>query len=413
MTVGIKHNFQSAIADDGDPTLLSPNKWNDYHVIDDGGIPVVKIAGLAAVATSGSASDLGAGTLAAARLAANTIVAAKFAASTTQVVLGRNTAGAGGGEEVTASQLFDWVSNTNGALLTRTGGAWAAIANVSTDSGDLVFAANPTPVAPAAGVKLFSRDVATRPMLAQIGPAGSESLVQPHLGRAKTGLWMPISTGIQAIGILAPSLTGTGTQRAPGSTNLLTSMRRIGIVSAAGAGSLSVAISSGVVGQFWRGNAVGLGGYTAIFRFAVSDAAIVATANMLVGLTATNIATDVDPSTRVNILGIGCTSGDTVLQLYAAGSAAQARVSLGANFPVNNPNVDVYELALYAPPNGSSVGYLVTRLNTGDKASGVISAAANLPSATTFMSPVFSRSNGGTASAVGIDVCSLSVETDF
>jgi hypothetical protein len=53
-------------------------------------------------------------------------------------VIGRNTAGAGDPEEVTASQLFDWVSNTNGVLLTRTGGTWGAAANVTIDNGDLV-----------------------------------------------------------------------------------------------------------------------------------------------------------------------------------------------------------------------------------------------------------------------------------
>jgi len=109
---------------------------------------------------------------------------------------------------------------------------------------------------------------------------------------------------------------------------------------------------------------------------------------------------------------VGCDSGDTVLQLYAAGAAAQARVSLGANFPVNTVSIDFYELVLYAPPNSSEVRYLVTRLNTGHTASGTISAAANLPASTTFLTAQSWRTNGGTAAAVAVDHLSTYIETE-
>lgn len=47
--------------------------------------------------------------------------------SATQRVLGRNTAGAGAVEEVTASQELDWISSTRGALLERGASTWGAI----------------------------------------------------------------------------------------------------------------------------------------------------------------------------------------------------------------------------------------------------------------------------------------------
>lgn len=80
---GIRHAKVSTVADEaGNPDEVKPSDWNAEHSIDDGGIPQVKVAGLvadlaainsgldglAAVATSGSASDLGAGTLPLARL---------------------------------------------------------------------------------------------------------------------------------------------------------------------------------------------------------------------------------------------------------------------------------------------------------------------------------------------------------
>lgn len=48
--------------------------------------------------------------------------------SATQRALARNTAGAGVVEEVTASQVLDWVGSTQGNILYRTGAAWAVLA---------------------------------------------------------------------------------------------------------------------------------------------------------------------------------------------------------------------------------------------------------------------------------------------
>jgi len=48
--------------------------------------------------------------------------------SATQRVLGKNTAGAGSTEEVTASQVLDWIGSTRGQILYRGAGGWAALA---------------------------------------------------------------------------------------------------------------------------------------------------------------------------------------------------------------------------------------------------------------------------------------------
>lgn len=377
-------------------------------------IAAADVSGLAAVATSGSATDLTTGTLAAARLAANSIVAAKFAAASTQRVFGRNTAGAGGGEEVSASQLLDWLSSTNGVLLTRTGGAWVPVGNVTTDNGDFVIADNVAPVAPSSGAKVFSKSLAGLSLPAFLNSTNRASALQPFIGQARFGLWyMSSATTVAAIGTSAPALTGTGTSRVPAATNLCTQTRRVGVVSTTTANAIA-AVGAASYNQIWRGNAAGLGGILFVARFAASDASLLTTANMFVGLTGANY-TDVAPDSTNNKIGVGCNSGDTVLQLYASGSAAQPRTSLGASFPVNSPSTDVYELILYAPPNGSAVAYRVERLNTGDVASGTISAGANLPANTLFMTPVIARSTGtaGTGSAVGIDFISGYFGTDF
>lgn len=374
--MAVKHTKVSAIADGADPTVVRASDWNATHTIDNDTITYALMQNISA----------------------------------TQRLIGRNAAGAGDPEEVTASQLFDWVSNTNGVLLTRAGGTWGAVSKVTVDNGELVMADDASVIAPAAGAKLFSKSLAGRSMPSFIGALNRASAVQPHLGQNKTGFWYMASTVlVSPWNVPVITTTGTGTQRTPASTNLCTSIRRVGWVSAAGANSIASLVGASM-NWIWRGNAAGLGGFHIVMRFAPSDAALVGTANMFMGLGTTY--TDVDPATLTNIVGIGCSSGDTVLQLYAAGAAAQTKTSLGALFPVNNPSVDVYELVLYADPNGSTITWRVERINTGDTAGGVISAAANLFSNTTFLRPVMGRSNGGTATAVGFDFISASFETD-
>lgn len=47
--------------------------------------------------------------------------------STSQRVLGRNTAGGGPAEEVTATQVLDWLGSTRGAILYRGASGWAIL----------------------------------------------------------------------------------------------------------------------------------------------------------------------------------------------------------------------------------------------------------------------------------------------
>lgn len=370
LSITTSHAFVSAVADDADATHIQPSHWNAGHTV--------------------------AMTLANSR------------------VVGRNTSGSGAAEEVTASQLLDWVTNTNGVLLTRTGGSWAALANVTTDNGDVVFAENASPVAPSAGSKIFGSSSGGRQMPAAIGPAGSKMLLQPFIAQRNMSLWIPSSPGattFTALGSTATSVTGTLTGRALATTNSLTGSKRIGVVSAAGAGS--VAGLRCTTTQFWLGNAAHAGGFHITWRFAVSDAVIVSTGRMFAGLQSSASApTDVNPSTLTNIIGVGCEASDTTLRIYSAGGVAQPGSSLSASFPVNAAtNTDVYEFSLYAAPNASSVTYQLIRLNTGDTASGTISS--NLPSSTTFLTQQLYRANGGTASAVGIDMLGFYGETEL
>ena len=295
----------------------------------------------------------------------------------------------------------------------------ARATGVMTLGAEFVLPEVAVPVNPGAGkVTIFGRSIAGRIFPAFMGPSGLDSTLQPLLARNKVGYWNPPgnSTVLPGVfGFTAPVITGfTATARNVAATNLFTRMRRLGFVSAATAAAVGQWRTG--VSQFTLGNGAGLGGFTYIIRFGISDAAAIADARMFMGMgVGTLVPTNIEPSTLVNVIGIGCGAADTTLSLYYGGSAAQTPIALGANFPANTRNVDMYELALFAAPNSTTVQYEVTRLNTGHVAKGTLSGAAGtvLPAATTLLGPWGYRTNNATALACAIDVASAYIETDY
>lgn len=270
------------------------------------------------------------------------------------------------------------------------------------------------PAAPPANtVRLFRRDVAGRQMLAFVGPSGLDTAVQPFFARNKIGRYTPAGNGtlIATDGMPAISAVGTATNRLWNAASLFTRSRRLGYVSAATAAALAIFRSP--EGQFTTGNGSGLGGFHLVVRFGYS--ALTADARSFVGMRPSGAPTNVEPSTLTQCIGIGRGAADTTLRLFFGGSAAQPPIDLGANFPANTVNVDLYELALFASPSEVGViNWQVTRLNTGHVAQGQVSGDATVvPNATTALAPTLFVTNNATAAAVGFDIVSLYIETDF
>lgn len=233
---------------------------------------------------------------------------------------------------------------------------------------------------------------------------------QPHVGRRRRIEWLPNvnNASVTTIGCVATAALGgnTVTARTKASTSFYTQAARVGYVSPSSASSLCGTYDN-TANHAWLGNAAGLGGFYCAIRWAVGDAAFVSTGQTFVGLAVSGaLSSSANPSTFTNLIGMGNDATDTVMQAYGSGSSAQARVSLGSSFPNTASQSVIYELIMYAAPNASSVAYQVTNLNTGVLATGTWSGA-QLPSNTTFLTPYIWRSNGSTATAVAIDLCSM------
>jgi hypothetical protein len=277
------------------------------------------------------------------------------------------------------------------------------------------------PAAPAAGlVTFYSKAIAGRVLPKIVGPSRIATALQPFLARNKVGYWCPPgnSTTVPGVfGFTPYTVVGTATARNVSTTNGFNRMRRMWYLSSTVAASFAsprVAVAQVSVAD--GANGFGSGGFYKVIRFGCSDAATVSGARQFCGVGSVNAATNVEPSTLTNSIGVGHGAADTNLKMYFGGSVAQTPIDLGVNFPANTLSVDAYELAIFSPPNSQNVYWEVTRLNTGNVASGTITnttPGTTLPAATTLLSYSQNwRCNNATALAVGLDIMSDYIETD-
>lgn len=316
----------------------------------------------------------------------------------------------------------------SGELQYNNGGVFAGAANVEIDGGDLKIVANSTPSAPPAGsFKFFGKTLGnTRIMPAAMGPSGMDYTLQPAMWRQKIGSWSPpgnAATLPDVFGMSAWSAVGTATARTVATTNLLTRMRRLGYVTAATTAGTLTSIRTGAA-QYSTGTGAGLGGFFASFRFAATDAAVVAGVRHFTGMSA-NVAapTNIEPSTMVNSVGVAQLSTDaTQMYLVYGGSAAQTPIALGTGFPPFNgtpgPTTGVpYDFMVWCPPNSNGVvNWQLDRLDTGTSTGGTITPGTpglQTPANTTLMGPCTWRCNNATALACAFDMINFYIETDY
>lgn len=282
------------------------------------------------------------------------------------------------------------------------------------------YASLATPSAPSANIiRMFGRQIANRMMLAQIGPSGLDSALQPFLARNKVGYWNPpgnATTVPGVFGITAPSASGTATARTVATTNLATRMRRIGYPSSTTAGTFAGARIAAA--QFSCGSGSNDGsGFMQIYRFIESDPASVSGRRAFGGVSSnTSAPSNVEPNTLTNSIGIGQLSTDATQWYWIqGGSSAQTAVAVGTAIgaPAGN-STTAWELAIFAPNSTANTFYLLlTNLTTGVQASRTMSGTSTqVPQSSTLLAWRHWACNNATAAAVGVDICSIYIETD-
>jgi len=268
-------------------------------------------------------------------------------------------------------------------------------------------------------VHMFSRTVANRKLIAMVDGNGSLSSVQPILARNKVGYWNPqgnATTVPGVFGITALTASGTATARTVTTGAVATMMRRIGYPSATSSGSLAGARIN--VAQFTAGSGSNDGsGFMLIERFVESDPASVTGRRAFAGMTsATGAPSNVEPSSLTNAIGVGQISTDATQWYWIqGGSSAQSAVAIGGSVgaPAGN-STTAWEIAIYAPNAVANTFYLqLTNLTTGSVATTSMSGNATVvPQSSTLLAWRHWACNNATALAVGVDICSIYIETD-
>ena len=268
--------------------------------------------------------------------------------------------------------------------------------------------------------QIFSRQIANRKLPAYIGPSGLDSALQPLLARNKIGYWNPpgnATTLPGVFGVTAVTAYGTATARTVAVTNLATRMRRLGYPSSTTAGTFAGARVPVLQWSCGSGSNDG-SGFFMVLRWVDSDPASVAGKRAFIGVrTASSALSNVEPNTLTGVVGIAQSSTDaTQWQWYAAGSSvgAYAGVGAGVGAPGGSNSGTAWELAIFCPNSVANTYYLqLTNITTGAVASTTFSgAAAVVPQSSALVCPHLFATNNATAAAVGIDICSIYIETD-
>lgn len=293
------------------------------------------------------------------------------------------------------------------------------------DADGITIPANASaPASPAAdNVTIFCTEIANRAMPAFVGPSGLDTALQPLLARNKVAFWNPPGNATTAPGVfgmgaltVVSNAGSTFTTRTVATTNVLTRIKRVAVVSTNTSGTLGSLRDPQA--QYTTGTGSGLGGFHFITRFATSDASTVSGARAFVGLTsATNAPTNVDPATLTNCIGVAQLSGDaTQWYLVYGGSSAQTAIALGTGLGAPTLTNTAFELSLFSSPSANGVvHYEVLNIGSGVKVTGTLTPGTpglQTPANTTLLAPRLWRTNNATGAVVGLDIISIYIETD-
>jgi hypothetical protein len=244
-------------------------------------------------------------------------------------------------------------------------------------------------------------DVGGVPTLEVSDGSGAGTILQGSFSRKRPRWWTGSPTGgLTGIGMPNPTVVASGGSAAKSSA-------ATGYYDQWGSQTLRV---TGVVGSwaghqqntryFWRGNLPYCGGFLAVFEFAVSTAPD--TFRIFCGLSNSVAAftTGNNPSTLLDMVGVGCDGTDSNLQVMHNDSGGTAtKIDLGGSYLMQGVTKLAILAAFYCDPNSSEIDYYVSSTtNAGVKAETLGTLSSNLPTDSQLLAP-------------GIQMASVSVAT--
>jgi hypothetical protein len=351
--------------------------------------------------------------------------------SASQRLLGRTTAGAGVAEEVSATQLLDWVGSTQGQILYRSAAGWQVLAPGS--AGQVLrsggAAADPSWLTISAGGQ---SSIQFQDEAINIGAAGGITTINvtgdDHAATVagstltldvkkykRNARWAAVGNSPAIVSAESATLTNSVTPTAANVavTDAYTEKIRTDYLQVT-ATTTAIATARSAAAMWYRGAAAGRGGFRVRARIGNATGSANATHRAFFGLQGgTTALTDVNPSTVLNTVGLGWDSGDANLSMITNNAVGPAtKTTLGASFP--RPTTDrsaMWDLELSCAANDTQIAYKVTNLISGAVATG--SLTATLPVSTTYLAWHMYASAGGTSSVAGFTFSFLEIASDY
>jgi hypothetical protein len=309
------------------------------------------------------------------------------------------------------------IENSTIGATTPSTGAFTTLSLTGTTNQVSSVAVTSDPSAPSAGnLKTFAKTVAggyTAP--AFLNATNAAYPLQVALSNKRIAYLFPFPGYNNLLELAINSAVTNNSAQTIAATSIFTRAPRTGFASQAVIGTLGTIRSLTNFYALGSATSPAYGGFYMTIRFGYYSHA--ANKRSFTGITSSVAApTNVEPSTLTNCIGVGQGAANTNLFIYYGGSAAQTPINLGSSFPANTSDTDWYELALFSPPtSNNTVYYQVTRLNTGDVATGTLTGTAGtvLPANTTFLSFRHWITNNTGATATGMAFGGWWAETDY
>lgn len=163
----------------------------------------------------------------------------------------------------------------------------------------------------------------------------------------------------------------------------------------------------------YRGSDASSGGFYWRCVWVPADAATVAQRRCFVGLIeATGVFSNVNPSTKTNVFGVGADSGDTDLSIIHNDSTGTATKVTLTGFDQAD-TAAIYDALLWCDPGDSALRYKVVRYKAGGAPTTIEgSVSSEIPTADTLLAHYVWVNNGSTAAVAAVHFAFLEVERD-
>jgi hypothetical protein len=283
----------------------------------------------------------------------------------------------------------------------------------------------PMPATSAAAVRaastdsltFFARKIAGRMTPKYIGPSGVDQILQDKISTNKYCMYLPNNGATVGLNYGIAWTSGgtvshpTPSSAAPAAYNQMKRTRWANVVTTT---NQVLGIRTAAAEKiFWRGNAAGLGGWNFHARYLIGLWPA-STCRIFAGLNSSTAGLVASDALAGDLCGFwhDTTMAANRLDFVCRDNVTTSTVAI--TLPANIAAGQAYDIYIWAPPNGSSIGYRIE-----DNITGAVIAegtqTANLPRNTIFLGPELAMSNGTaniTATTVAPEVAGFSCQSD-